>query len=363
MANKKREVWLDAAKGFGMILVVLGHAYDPHDIITYIYWFHMPAFFMFSGYVCKPIQEWSQLGDLIKKRAKQLLLPYFCYLGAFTVLRYIYELWKGNTSLAWYGQDSWNLIIGGRFITGYYGVFWFITCLFVTQIVFVVLLLSFKTMKARFTAIGILYAAAHIEAYFVNMMDGSQPSLNVWIPWNLDVVMLAIFYYSIGYFAKPFLKKIPLWITTASTAFTLLFMILYQMELLDYHLSLKFLRYDSPLLDIVIPLTMTIAYCGFFQTVSLAKLTPALIFINKKSMPIMYMHIGANKLLLQYADYGNALYTIVGITVPLLVVTLVFHNIERVQNWAVNAGSYRYFWDMRQRMHLYQRPTRKYSKA
>ncbi|MBO9129809.1 acyltransferase family protein [Bacillus sp. 165] len=73
MAQRKREVWLDAAKGFCMILVVLGHAYETSEITTCIYWFHMPAFFLFSGYVFN-IKEWNELGDLIKQRVQQLLM-------------------------------------------------------------------------------------------------------------------------------------------------------------------------------------------------------------------------------------------------------------------------------------------------
>lgn len=45
MMDKKRELWLDGAKGFAMILVVAGHVYNHNNLITYIYWFHMPAFF------------------------------------------------------------------------------------------------------------------------------------------------------------------------------------------------------------------------------------------------------------------------------------------------------------------------------
>ncbi|MBO9129810.1 hypothetical protein [Bacillus sp. 165] len=173
--------------------------------------------------------------------------------------------------------------------------------------------------------------------------------------------MLTIFYFSIGYFTKPLLKKIPLWITTVCTILTLLCITLQQMELLDYHLSLKFLRYKNPLLDIIIPLTMTIVCCGLFQKVSFTRLTAPLSFINSKSMSIMYMHIGVNKLFLQYVNYGNTLYTILGVTVPLVMVVLVFYNIEKIQQWATNAGTYGYFWDMRQRMYLYQKSTDKYS--
>ena len=62
---KARLTWVDAAKGFLMILVVVGHYSGPtmtdFPFIKYIYWFHMPAFFILSGLFFKPITENSKL--------------------------------------------------------------------------------------------------------------------------------------------------------------------------------------------------------------------------------------------------------------------------------------------------------------
>jgi uncharacterized membrane protein YcfT len=61
----KRVLWVDAAKGFAIILVVFGHVLggmmargwlDPEgpfrQLYNYIYLFHMPLFFMISGLFC-----------------------------------------------------------------------------------------------------------------------------------------------------------------------------------------------------------------------------------------------------------------------------------------------------------------------
>ena len=63
--NKKREFWIDSLKGFSIILVVLGHVIGGyqrrgsfassqpvfHDIYNFIYSFHMPLFFIISGFL------------------------------------------------------------------------------------------------------------------------------------------------------------------------------------------------------------------------------------------------------------------------------------------------------------------------
>lgn len=46
MANSKRIESLDIAKGFGILIVVLGHVLRPNDVFLkeFIFSFHMPLF-------------------------------------------------------------------------------------------------------------------------------------------------------------------------------------------------------------------------------------------------------------------------------------------------------------------------------
>lgn len=48
MANSKRIESLDIAKGFGILIVVLGHVLRPNDVFLkeFIFSFHMPLFFI-----------------------------------------------------------------------------------------------------------------------------------------------------------------------------------------------------------------------------------------------------------------------------------------------------------------------------
>ncbi|MEY8350831.1 acyltransferase family protein [Bacillus cereus] len=332
MINKQRELWLDSAKGFAMILVVAGHAYNHNSLITYIYWFHMPAFFLFSGYVSKPVERWSQIGPYLKRRAHSLLIPYITYLCLFTIIRYVEELIQGNVSLNWYIEDIGNVLFGGRFITSYYGVFWFVTCLFFTQVLFLVIFLIFKRTKTRLLFIILLYIVSHIEGSYIGTLGGLEPSLHVWIPWNIDVSMLALVYYSIGYYMKPYVQQIPSILTGLCILLIIGFITIQELNLMDYHLSMKYVSYEHYGLDVVIPLVMTIAYCGIFQLMKPVKILSLFSLINKKSMAIMYMHIGVNKILLQFMDYGNIIYTIVGVIIPLFITIFVLEKKDKVRN-------------------------------
>lgn len=332
MIDKKRELWLDGAKGFAMILVVAGHVYNHNNLITYIYWFHMPAFFLFSGYVSKPVERWSQVGPYLKRRAHSLLIPYITYLGLFTLIRYAEELIQGNISLNWYIEDIEKIIFGGRFITSYYGVFWFVTCLFFTQVLFLIIFLIFKRTKTRLLFIMLLYIVSHIEGSYIGTLSGLEPSLHVWIPWNIDVSMLALVYYSIGYYVKPYVKQIPSVLTALCILLIIGFITIQELNLMDYHLSMKYVSYEHYGLDVVIPLVMTIAYCGIFQLIKSVKILSLFSLINNKSMAIMYMHIGVNKILLQFMDYGNITYTILGVTVPLFITIFILEKKDIIRN-------------------------------
>ncbi len=49
--ERKRLMWLDAARGIGILLVLLGHTSPSFG--KFIYGFHMPLFFIISGFLYK----------------------------------------------------------------------------------------------------------------------------------------------------------------------------------------------------------------------------------------------------------------------------------------------------------------------
>lgn len=63
--------WLDSAKGFGIILVVLGHASLVMPLNRTLYAFHMPLFFIISGLLFKE----HPLRDTATRKARRLWSP------------------------------------------------------------------------------------------------------------------------------------------------------------------------------------------------------------------------------------------------------------------------------------------------
>lgn len=73
----KREKWLDVVKGVGILLMVVGHTKVSDAIKIWIYSFHMPLFFMVTGYLFSK-EKWENRGlkFLLKSRAHAYLIPY-----------------------------------------------------------------------------------------------------------------------------------------------------------------------------------------------------------------------------------------------------------------------------------------------
>lgn len=88
--------WVDNVKLFGLFLIVLGH-FTPHKnetlLTQVIYSFHVPLFFIISGYLSKPIDDKV---EQFVKISKRLLFPYICFCFIGVVLLYLVGCVGGN---------------------------------------------------------------------------------------------------------------------------------------------------------------------------------------------------------------------------------------------------------------------------
>ena len=74
-----RKYWIDVLRALGIILVVLGHVSQEPNTVIFIYAFHMPLFFLLSGFLFN--RHRYDLRTFIIRRSQKLLLPYaFFYL-------------------------------------------------------------------------------------------------------------------------------------------------------------------------------------------------------------------------------------------------------------------------------------------
>ena len=230
----------------------------------------MPAFFLLSGLFFKEIAKNESSKAIIKKRFMQLMIPYLFFLFVITAIRYSIEIATGNFDFSWYLQDLWKLVIAGVICTRalwrilvYHYIIFHVFIVYVDDKVF-------KSNKTNYTASSILLVA-HLESIFtMHVIGGASDEAAQTIPmlWNIDVVLLTVVYFAIGYYAKSVLINITLpWLLSAITV-AVGAIVANDLGFIDYHLSLKFLRYDHLLLDLIIPISFIVMIIGFFQRIT-----------------------------------------------------------------------------------------------
>lgn len=84
---QKRNAMISIAKAIGIILMVTGHVFDKESWgVHYIYMFHMPLFFVLSGYFFKTPRSLRDLFVFLKKKIIGLYLPYLLWSTSFILL-------------------------------------------------------------------------------------------------------------------------------------------------------------------------------------------------------------------------------------------------------------------------------------
>ena len=177
VGTTERKKYLDAAKGWGILMVVFGHITklgNPIDI-----WFgayKLAVFYFVSGYLLAMRQSFRKMstGEYIKKHAKSLLIPYLGY-SAFVMLYNVIVgimKWKSTTDIV------------KRFLLQAYMTFsfrgisalWFLPTLFFAQVLFIFVIKSRKEIKvlaAVSTAVFTWYASVYFFPMLKQMYEGS----------------------------------------------------------------------------------------------------------------------------------------------------------------------------------------------
>lgn len=309
---KKRLDYLDIAKGILIISVVLCHA--PFDNAYYLYWFHMPAFFIISGMLYKR-------GISIKEQALKFFVPYAIFSLVDISFNYI-MYYHGNFSLSDLVHEMLKYAYGGK---ATWGVFWFIPVMFVTKIIFDQLNKRLKARQLLFVCIT-SYILAHIYSMTFIPSSITDITQNQFIFWNLDTVLITLPYYALGYYVtKLNIQKIFESTATfilATIGIVILFILNSKIGI-GYYLNIKYSWYQDPIFDIVIPVAITIFILSLSYQISKFKYKNILTILGANSLIIMYLHKQVATLFMDVFNYGYVMFTIVGIFVPLLMTVLI----------------------------------------
>lgn len=183
----RRIEWIDLARGVAIILVVLAHVPIPHTLKSYIYSFHLPLFFVLSGFLLYGRMD-MPAEKFIVKRIKGLVLPYF-------IFSFIDILFWALVNGA--HRESINLQLNGTLLairtsplTVHNSALWFLTSLFVSELAVYGI---YRLTKARSTVITLVLAAVFVGGATYNMAGGGP------LPWAIDTIPFVAAFLWIGY--------------------------------------------------------------------------------------------------------------------------------------------------------------------
>lgn len=211
--NFQRNRDIDAVKGLGIILVVLGHNWlsygNKGELFNVIFSFHMPLFFFVSGLLLK--NKAFQINSL-QEKISSLLKPYFVVLGFLGLLKYLYSLINANYHFDIYPYMIGMLWGGGESIN--WVPMWFLPHLFVATFIALSFIKIQEALEMRLpskygvTLIAMLVGAKFLSLFWMPSYSGELALANYrGLPWSLDVVLVSSSIIVFGFLSKNYFMK------------------------------------------------------------------------------------------------------------------------------------------------------------
>ncbi|MBR4454990.1 MAG: acyltransferase family protein [Solobacterium sp.] len=190
--KRKRTAWIDAAKGLAIVLVIIGHTVPSgsfaHNII---FSFHIPLFFILSGYTLKPASSWADFFYSMKRDAAHLLIPYVLSGLVIALVRIFYrhliplEVMKNTLQALVWASGT------GDGVHEPIGALWFLVSLFTAKQIVNGLFTAYKNDVEQRAPYVI--AIVSVLGFGIGMFDWN------WLIFNFDVSMAASGYVLAGY--------------------------------------------------------------------------------------------------------------------------------------------------------------------
>lgn len=288
MVGNKRLDWIDICKAIAIYLMVLGHTGVSERLNIFIHAFHMPVFFILSGY-CFNDEKNRNFISFAKKRLLSLILPYIIFgIGLFLFwdisllilnrkdeVRSIYNL---ATSLLWHNADA-----------SAFGVIqWFLTCLFFTELICSVIIYCFKNRLK--VMIGILICFS-ISAYVYPLIFDFR------LPLAIDCALMAVSFYGLGWLMRKIdidsaINKIKE--NKLKFLFATLFVFVFFLPLvfLNGHVNMRTITYGNYFLFIINAITYSfiLLLISIIIDISSAKLKKIITIVGQNTLVVLLLN-------------------------------------------------------------------------
>lgn len=209
--DKKKIDYIDAVKGIGILLVILGHTNIfgfPEVLGKIVYSFHMPLFFVLSGFLYnKNKYDKVCFKNFLQQNANRYMVPYLIFALVNLVIVLLFDFYKTGFDFS-VVIDDLSIYIPG-ILYCYADVrhmpncspIWFLCCLFLARIVFYLLHKYIKKYS------DIIALSVSIISFVLSA------AVTVILPLKIATVPVAISFMEVGYLMRKYsmVEKSRLW--------------------------------------------------------------------------------------------------------------------------------------------------------
>ncbi|TBL67765.1 acyltransferase family protein [Paenibacillus thalictri] len=330
-----RITWIDILKAIGIILVVMGHTTKDDVMRNVIYAFHMPLFFFITGYLFNAEKYAKDPLGLFSSRINTIILPFIC----------------GSIFAYWYGERfaqepiqskvMWKAILqaNGENFNTFTLPMWFLPCMFVTIIVFGMLLISVRRLSWYLNSmIFIIISFTGIQVISLGKAYG--------LPWGIDLIPVTMLFCYAGHVFRQFEASITFRVNIILCIIAVIAFVygVIKNGRVDM-LGRSFGSFPLYVLTALVGIYLCIVISKLISNLKLAFITQLLQLIGKKSLIILIFHPWAISITVKYlGDFmfyvlNNKnfsitenyywvvwLFNIDGILLPILLSLLLFDN-------------------------------------
>ena len=201
--NNVRIGYIDVAKFFFIVAIVLGHALNDGVLRMYVFSFHVPAFFFISGYTSKGIDR--KFSEYLIKRVKGILIPYFAFsilsILAFAIISKVIPTVSqvidcdiiNNLKVMIYGNSKPDVM-------KYNSPLWFLPCMFCVSLI---------SWCSEFIGKKLNPDAVRVVTILLCSAGGVFFSYNesIALPWHLETAVSMTVWYILGIIARKLISE------------------------------------------------------------------------------------------------------------------------------------------------------------
>ncbi len=287
---KNRVIWLDLAKGIAIICTIIGHT-APYgsDIRNIIFSFHMPLFFLLSGYTIKR-KEQEKTSAVLINDFKRLIIPVLITqaISIIFLISFKHDP-PGFTLLTAIKKILWGNGCNYYTLKGI-GATWFLIALFYARLLYRMIL-------------GIEFAYRTIFILFLALAF-SLVGKKIWLPQSFDLAFVAMLFMEGGYILKNNIKEKDSVIMKVIAIFSFLIWSYYTWHE-GVYIELATRMYPHFIASILLAFLGCLCVIHLSKSLSTTFISDKLVFIGKHSLDLLCIHSldGYYQSLWEYTNY------------------------------------------------------------